>query len=128
MVFLGREIHEERDYSDKVAEEIDKEVQALIQLAYERAEKILTSKNEKLAEVAKYLIEHESVEGDELKRLFGGPETQGATVAGPRPSPALPPPHRAIPQPGPAMPSPTMPSPTMPSHREPNPTELTDGG
>ena len=123
LVFLGREIHEERDYSDKVAEEIDREVQALIQHAYERAEEILTSSADKLAEVAQYLIQHESVEGNQLKRLLDGPEAQEAVPSEPQPAPIPPAVPRSIPQPGQAMPSPTM-----PSQQEPNPTELTDGG
>ena len=123
LVFLGREIHEERDYSDKVAEEIDQEVKVLIRHAYERAEEILTSHAEKLAEVAKYLIQHESVEGDAIKRLFDGPEAQEAVPSAPQPAPVAPAAPRSIPQPGQVLPSPTM-----PSHQESNPTELTDGG
>ena len=123
LVFLGREIHEERDYSDKVAEEIDQEVKVLIRHAYERAEEILTSNAEKLAEVAKYLIQHESVEGDAIKRLFDGPEAQEAVPSAPQPAPVAPAAPRSIPQPGQVLPSPTM-----PSHQESNPTELTDGG
>ena len=122
LVFLGREIHEERDYSDKVAEEIDLEVRALIQKAYERAEEILTSNHEKLAEVAQYLIQHESVEGDNLKRLFDGPEAQAPVPPDPRPVPIPPTLPRTIPQLGQ-----TLPSPTMPSHQDPNPAELADG-
>ena len=125
LVFLGREIHEERDYSDKVAEEIDREVQVLIRHAYERAEEILTSNAEKLAEVAQYLIQHESVEGDAIKRLFDGPEAQEAVPSAPQPAPPVPPAApRSIPQPAGQV----LPSPTMPSHQESNPTELTDGG
>ena len=43
MVFLGREISEERDYGDKVAEEIDEEVKSLINRAYEQANEILVT-------------------------------------------------------------------------------------
>jgi len=123
LIFLGREIHEERDYSDKVAEEIDLEVRALIQQAYEKAENILTSNSEKLTEVAQYLIQYESVDGDNLKRLFDGQESQPAVPADPQSVPIPPAPARTIPQAGQVLPSPTM-----PSHQEPNPTELTDGG
>ena len=103
LVFLGREIHEERDYSDKVAEEIDKEVKSLIHQAYTRAQDILTTHKDKLVEVAQYLMQHESVEGEDLKRLFDGPGPQEAVVKEPKPSPSRPPRARRVPQPSPAM-------------------------
>ncbi len=110
MVFLGREIHEERDYSDKVAEQIDQEVQALIRTAYTRAQEILTEHSEKLSEVAHYLMQHESVEGDALKRLFDGQAPQEAVIPEPEPSPTPSAPTAAMPFP--------QPSPTMPIHHE----------
>ena len=73
MVFLGREISEQRDYSDKVAEQIDQEVHALVQGSYDQAKQILTDNQESLERIAKYLIQYESVEGDQLDRLFSGP-------------------------------------------------------
>jgi cell division protease FtsH len=110
LVFLGREIHEERDYSDKIAEEIDLEVRALIGTAYGKAQEILTVHSEKLAEVAQYLIKHESVEGADLKRLFDGQAPQEAVAPEPEPSPAPSAPTAAMPFP--------QPSPTMPIHHE----------
>ena len=87
LVFLGREIHEERDYSDKVAEEIDSEVHTLIQQAHERALEILVAHKDKLVEVAEYLMEHETVEGEQLRRLFDGSSpAQGAVKPEPQPS------------------------------------------
>ncbi len=120
LVFLGREIHEERDYSDKVAEEIDQEVQRLIQQAYDTAKGILVNNTEKLSEVAAYLIEHESVEGDSLKRLFDGLDARPAPPEF-KPAPTIPPTVRTIPHPG----SP-LPNPTMPSQQEANPADLND--
>jgi cell division protease FtsH len=116
LVFLGREIHEERDYSDKVAQEIDHEVEVLIQQAYNRAQDVLTGNREKLSEVAQYLIQHESVEGDALVRLFDGPPPhEDAVVPDLKPSPSMPPAGMGMPRP----------QPTMPSQQEANPT---DGG
>ena len=103
LVFLGREIHEERDYSDKVAEEIDEEVHGLVQQAYTKASDILNGSRGKLEEVAAYLIQHESVEGEELRRLFDGPSPQGAVPPDLTPAPSMPPASRPIPQPAPAM-------------------------
>ena len=109
LVFLGKEIHEERDYSDKIAEEIDQEVHSFISQGYQRAQDVLTTNRDKLVEVAQYLIDHESVEGDELVRLFDGPRPEEAVIKpepdGPQPSPAVPPTSRPLPQPSPTMPS-----------------------
>ena len=74
LVFLGREIHEEQDYSSKLAEEIDQEVRALITTAKEKAETIIEENRERLTAIAEFLIEHESVEGDNLAALFDGRE------------------------------------------------------
>ncbi len=122
LVFLGREIHEERDYSDQVAEEIDREVQALISHAYNRAQELLSTHKEKLEEVATYLIQNESVEGDALKRLFGGPSTEEAVRPEPQPSPFMPPASSPMPKPGT-----TVPSPTMPSQLDARPPGINDG-
>ena len=115
LVFLGREIHEERDYSDKVAEDIDHEVQILINHAYARAKDILTTFRDKLDEVANYLKQHETVEGDNLKRLFDGPSPQGEGVyvpnPEPTPSPVIPPAVGPLPHPNPTMSSQQDPSP-----------------
>ena len=70
MVFLGREITEQRDYSDKVAEEIDDEVHSLIQQAYDIARETLTKHRTKLVQLARHLITHETIEGDELQKLL----------------------------------------------------------
>ncbi|MSQ06836.1 MAG: ATP-dependent zinc metalloprotease FtsH [Dehalococcoidia bacterium] len=113
LVFLGREISEERDYGDKVAEEIDIEVKDLIALAYKRAEQVLVTHKPKLVSVAEYLIEHETVSGEELNRLFnsdGSGGDRGSPVSAtptPPPAPFAPPaPHQGVtPRPAPAMPS-----------------------
>jgi len=70
LIFLGREISEQRDYSDKTAEEIDGEVHNLIDDAYNTATKLLTANRAKLVQIAKYLIINETVEGNALEELF----------------------------------------------------------
>ena len=70
LVFLGREISEQRDYSDSVAEIIDSEVRGLIDNGYQTAKRLLTSNVAMLTKVAKYLIDNETVEGDTLNELF----------------------------------------------------------
>jgi cell division protease FtsH len=73
LVFLGKELHEERDYGDKVADEIDNEVHSIISQAYETAKGILTQNKAKLDQIARELIAKETLEGEELKALFEAP-------------------------------------------------------
>jgi cell division protease FtsH len=73
LVFLGREIAEQRNYSEKVAEEIDEEVRRIIDHAYQVAKKILMDNRGKLDQLAHRLIEVETLEGDELQRVFNAP-------------------------------------------------------
>jgi len=69
LVFLGKEISEQRDYSDKIAEEIDGEVHDLIKTAYNKAKKTIESNIEKLRTVAEYLIINETITGDKFNNL-----------------------------------------------------------
>jgi len=73
LVFLGREIHEQRNYSDKIAEEIDEEVHALIQSAYDTAKKILSENKERLKLVAERLMAKETIEETEFEALLKEP-------------------------------------------------------
>ena len=115
MVFLGREISEERDYGDKIAEEIDDEVRSLINNAYQQANEILATHKPKLVRLAEYLIEHETVSGEALNHLFNdenpGLEPDPVPAAPPDPSPYTPPRPQPTIQPRPA---PTLPSASAP--------------
>jgi len=71
MVFLGREIAEQKDYSERYALEIDKEIDRLIDEAYKTALKILTDNKKKLKLLAGKLIAQETLEGEELEKVFG---------------------------------------------------------
>ncbi|MBU1148490.1 ATP-dependent zinc metalloprotease FtsH, partial [Patescibacteria group bacterium] len=73
MIFLGREIHEERDYSDKVAQQIDGEVSAFIDNAYKTANTIIVKAKPMLRKIAKTLIEKETLEQQEFNDLFKSP-------------------------------------------------------
>ena len=70
MVFLGREIHENRNYSEKVAAMIDDEVTNFMNEAHETAKKILTEKRHKLEQIAKRLIEVETIEREDFDLLM----------------------------------------------------------
>jgi len=69
-VFLGRDIASERDYSEQVAYEIDKEVRKTIEDCFERAKNILKENSEGVKKVVEILIEKETIEGDELKKIL----------------------------------------------------------
>jgi cell division protease FtsH len=80
MVFLGKEISEQRDYSDRVAQEIDEEVHNRIQRAHATARRILDDNAAKLKQLAELLIEKETLGEDEINALLGAPEAQPAAT------------------------------------------------
>jgi cell division protease FtsH len=82
MIFLGREISEQRNYSDEVAAKIDAEVREIIDRAYDRAKEALTAQREVLDKLAGLLVEKETIEHDEFESLFEGvlpPRSSGPT-------------------------------------------------
>lgn len=68
-VFLGRDLGKSKNYSEEVAFEIDKEVKALVDVAYNRAENILKEHINKLHAVAEALLEKEKIGADEFKAI-----------------------------------------------------------
>lgn len=70
MVFLGREITTEKDYSEKIAAEIDKEVKKVIDKVFQVAKKIIISRRKALKAVAEKLIKEETIEKDEFDNLI----------------------------------------------------------
>ncbi len=88
LVFLGREIGEQRDYSEAVAEEIDEEVRSIISETYVRARNVLIENREKLELIAQTLLEVETLDRDEFVRLMeGAPEEPEPDSDTPRPKP-----------------------------------------
>jgi cell division protease FtsH len=82
MVFLGREISEQRNYSDEVAAKIDAEVREIIDNAYARAKVALTTHRDVLDRLADLLVEKETIEAEEFEALFDGvlpPRSGGPT-------------------------------------------------
>jgi cell division protease FtsH len=81
LVFLGREISEQRDYSESVAETIDAEVRRLVSNAYDRARTILSEYRQQLDDIAERLIEVETIDRDEFVEIFNRPvqEKRGGT-------------------------------------------------
>src|SRR3954447_5552505 len=70
LVFLGREIGEQRNYSDEVAKQIDEEVRAIIDNAYARAMDVLVKYKDKLTNLAEKLVAEETVDTEEFEKLF----------------------------------------------------------
>ncbi len=75
MVFLGREIHEQRDYSEDTAQKIDNEIHSIISKAYKRTQEILSKNRKTLDLIAKALIEKETLEKEEFEELVGKKKT-----------------------------------------------------
>jgi len=71
MVFLGKEMHEEKNYSEKTAEEIDRQVSNFIENAYKVAENILQDKKELLEKLSATLLEKETIEQIEFNEIMG---------------------------------------------------------
>lgn len=70
MIFLGREIHEQVDYSDKTAEDIDLEIKKLIDEAQKRAKEILAANREKMENMVAVLLEKETIEQEDIKKIM----------------------------------------------------------
>lgn len=79
LVFLGREISEQRDYSDKTAREIDEEIFNIIQHAYTISKRLLTENKAKLKQLAEQLIIHETLGETEISKMLNNPDPQSAT-------------------------------------------------
>jgi cell division protease FtsH len=102
LIFLGREIGEQKNYSEKVAEAIDEEVRRIIDKGYKTAESILRQHIDKLHRIAQELIQHETIEGEALERIFA--DLPPAPPAAPAPAPptaAAPPASAPAPAPQP---------------------------
>ena len=69
-VFLGRDLQNEPNYSDKIAYEIDLEIQNIINTCYERAKEIITKHKEQLELIAQTLLEVETLDADQIDGLF----------------------------------------------------------
>lgn len=69
-VFLGRDLNNEQNYSDKIAYEIDLEIQTIIKESYARAKKLLTEHRDKLDIIANTLLEVETLDAEQIKHLI----------------------------------------------------------
>jgi cell division protease FtsH len=85
MVFLGRDLGEQRNYSEEVAGEIDEEVHNIVASAYERARKILTDRRQDMIKLAEYLKEVETIDGGDIDRILRGEAPTAAGLAAAEP-------------------------------------------
>ena len=85
LVFLGKEIHEQQNYSDKIAEEIDAEVEQLVKDAYTKAVEIMMENKDRLKFIADFLIEKETIDEttfeDLLKKPIPAPDLETAPAS-----------------------------------------------
>jgi cell division protease FtsH len=73
LIFLGREISEQRDYSEAVAEKIDAEVRKLVDDSYKLTKKLLTKYRKELDAVAQKLLDVETISREEFEAIFPPP-------------------------------------------------------
>jgi cell division protease FtsH len=71
MVFLGKEIHEEKDYSEKTAQLIDEEVTDFIHKAADRAKEMLKQNKDMLKKISDELLEKETLEREQFEKIVG---------------------------------------------------------
>jgi cell division protease FtsH len=112
--FLGRDLMEDRDYSEEVAQAIDEEVRAIMDRNYQRAKQILVSNRETMEQLVELLMERESIEREEFLAVMNGevprprgeestPSSPGGTTVVTEPEATRPAPKpRFRPEPGPA--------------------------
>ncbi len=112
--FLGRDLMEDRDYSEEVAQAIDEEVRGIIDRNYQRARKIIEDNRQKMEKVVEMLLQKETLEREEFVALLSGailekpdettstPSAPGSAAAGPPPAPRPRVEPRFRPEPGPA--------------------------
>jgi len=91
LIFLGRQIQEERNYSEEVAKIIDSEVHDIVDRARQRAYEVLTTNRDKLDLIVSKLIEQETLEADEFNKLFDPEPDAGVPVAASTPDQSPPP-------------------------------------
>jgi cell division protease FtsH len=83
MIFLGRDIGEQRNYSEDVAGEIDHEIHQIVNAGYKKAKDILTRRKDDMIKLAEYLKEVETMDGDDIDKILRGemPVGTGLTTA-----------------------------------------------
>ena len=81
LVFLGKELHEQKNYSEKVAEKIDAEVEKLIKEAYERSQAVIQKNRSILEEITQRLVKQETLEKEEFEEIISKKETKDKNMS-----------------------------------------------
>jgi len=90
-IFLGREISQRREVSDKTAEMVDAEIKRMLDEAYAKAEEVLTANRDLLGAIAGALLERETLDLEDVRTLEDGGELPPLKELAPMPAPVLPP-------------------------------------
>ena len=80
LIFLGRQIAEERNYSEDIAKRIDEEVHEIVDRAYRRSKELLVTHRDKLDRIVERLIAEETLSGEELAKIIDGEEAVAAAA------------------------------------------------
>jgi len=83
LVFLGREISEQRNYSEEIAFQIDQEIRELIDAAHQQARDVVEANADRLRAIADLLLAEETIEGEQLEALFEQPRPRPRLVGPP---------------------------------------------
>ncbi len=119
LVFLGKELSEQRNYSEDIAVSIDSEIRELIRAAENTARDILIANKAKLVQLAEYVIQAETLDGDELDAAFDADATADLSVVVPAVAAAKAPPPTAEPEKDAPVPEQRVPTPDTPPPPEP---------
>jgi cell division protease FtsH len=84
-LFLGRDLYEQRDYSEQAAEEIDVEVKRIVQTQYTRAKQLMVEHRDKLEQIAQILMEYETIDRPMFEEIMGGAKPASPVI---QPEPA----------------------------------------
>jgi cell division protease FtsH len=98
-IFLGRDIAEDRNYSEEVAAKIDQEIRQIIDQCYERATELISANRDKLDRIVVRLLEKETIDAEELTALMSD---EGGALAEPAPPPPMTPPSSGLTTPPPS--------------------------
>jgi cell division protease FtsH len=85
-IFLGREFNRHQDYSEATAQKVDSEVKRIVSEQYARAQRVLGERRQVLLRVAEALLEHEVLDGEQLKQIIDGRQLEAKQR--PQPVPA----------------------------------------
>ena len=90
-IFLGREIAQHQDYSEETALRIDQEVKRIVTANYERAQVLITAHKQHILDMADALLQRESLDADQVRRIVAGQALEPVQVAAPAPESPAPP-------------------------------------